>query len=192
MENKKLEIGEVVFIVDKEKIREPESLVSGRVKECIYYTGTEEPDLYIVTGEDNIEYTAYYPNPNNLENGLLTRSEYLEALKKVKKRYDRKKGAFDKLIEKEKEECANRIKQIEQDAEGIVLKIENIQKAKEAICDKYGHIKGKLETEEYFTSTVYWPSDYSLGQGPQKEYTRHEDEYYICTYCGRKVVTKSK
>ena len=42
MENKKddeqrLKVGEVVFIIDQEKKKCAESLVSGKVKQCIYY-----------------------------------------------------------------------------------------------------------------------------------------------------------
>ncbi len=192
MESNRLKLGEVVFIVNSETIKQPESLISGKVKECIYYTGTEEPDLYIVSGEDNIEYTAYYPNPNNLENGLLTRDEYLEALKVAKDSYNKEKGYFDKLIAKEKKNYEKRVKQIEKDSEGIVLKIEKIQKAKEETCKKYGHIISKLQTECYLTSEFYWPADYSLGQGRQEKFTSHEREFYVCPYCGKKVITKDR
>ena len=186
----RLKIGEVVFITDSGKKKQPETLVSGIVKECIYYTGTDEADLYFVDGDDGEEYTAYYPNPNNLECGLLTRDEYLKLLNKTDKDYNKEKGYFDRLIEKEKEECQKRINQIEEDEQKIVLKIENIQKRKEAICEKYGHIpSNKLEIDCYYTEEQHGYKGYWLDI-PNYVRVRHEDEYYICPHCKQKVITR--
>lgn len=137
--NKKLSIGEIVFIFDVDEYDD----IKGVISECVEYH-ENEPSLYKVVSVDNKTYMIYYPQKTNSLR-MSTRSERLEELRKLK------------------EENESKIKELRSCNNKIDIKVNNIK----SLCNTNGHVFtdwGVASWTEYVGRAV--PDAYSYGRIP--------------------------
>ncbi len=112
MEKRKIDVNQIVFILGKNTCV---PLVIGVVVECVE-NWKDERDLYHIRNEEGKVYQVLYPTKDN-ECRFLTRSEYIELLKKAQ------------------QETKEKIKVLEAYDRGIEYQLDRAIK----ICDRYGH-----------------------------------------------------